>query len=159
MIKKLFYVKLLTASVLFANSPVTPESVLPNNVDSAIATNPFNGKQAVVRKGTIGTTIINVARLNQLLDKEKLSAEEVEEFQAICAIERNLINSLDVLGMFDIFSPAEWLNSDQMPGRIYVAMLYLEAYPEKITSEMEKQLEHIATTAQSSLVKQLAAQL
>lgn len=158
MIKKLCFASLFTSSILIAN-PATPESLIPDGTDRTSFTNPFNGIQGEARKGTIGSTIINVARLNQLLDQKEMTDEERDEFQAICLIEKNLIESLNVLGMFDLFSPEEWLNSDIMPGRIYVIMLYLQTHPEQITPEMKKQLEHIAATAKSSFVKELAAQL
>lgn len=117
----------------------TPESILPAGVDSAISTNPYTGESGPARKGTVAATLNNIALLNKLLS-EKLSSNDPTKLQGIIEAITSLIPSLRVIGIFDLFTPEEWLSSDTQPGRLLAAVLYLQQYPQNITSKIKKRL-------------------
>lgn len=139
-----------TQQICFADAPVksignsqkkvfTPESILPANVDSAIATNPYTGESGPARKGTVAATLNNIALLNTLLS-EKISSDDQIKVQEIIKAITSLIPSLRVIGVFDLFTPEEWLSSETQPGRILAAVQYLQKYPQDITSKIKKRL-------------------
>ncbi|MGD9592189.1 MAG: hypothetical protein AB7V32_06680, partial [Candidatus Berkiella sp.] len=67
---KQFSLALLLSGILMSTAiaaPITPEKLLPNGKDSAVFTNPYTGEKGEVRKGTIGSTILNIHQLNTLL--------------------------------------------------------------------------------------------
>ena len=56
-----------------------------------------------------------------------------------------LLSSLRVIGVFDLFSPQEWLSDDCQPGRTLVILLYLQHYPKEITNVIREcliQIQH-----------------
>lgn len=83
--------------------------MLPAGIDEAEVTNPYTGEKRNARKGTVAATINNIALLNKLLlepissaASEKLIKESIDEM-------RKLMPSLKVIGVFNIFTPEEWL--------------------------------------------------
>ena len=104
---------------------LTPEDLLPAGVDSIIAINPQTGESGPARKGTIGATLNNVALLNTLLS-EKVLPNNQKKIQDVTEAIASLIPSLKVLGVFDLFTPEEWLSSEAQPGRVLAAVLYLQ---------------------------------
>jgi hypothetical protein len=117
----------------------TPERILPAGVDSNISTNPYTGESGPARKGIIAATLNNVALLNTLLS-EKLSLNDSTKVQEIIGAITSLIPSLRVVGVFDLFTPEEWLSSETQPGRVLAAVLYLQKYPQVITPTIKKRL-------------------
>lgn len=117
----------------------TPERILPAGVDSSISTNPYTGESGPARKGIIAATLNNVALLNILLT-EKLSLSDSTKVQEIVGAITSLIPSLRVVGVFDLFTPEEWLSSETQPGRVLAAVLYLQKYPQVITPAIKKHL-------------------
>lgn len=117
----------------------TPESILPTGVDNTISTNPYTGESGSARKGTVAATLNNIALLNTLLS-EKISSNDPTKIQEIIEAITSLIPSLRVVGVFDLFTPEEWLSSDTQPGRVLAAVLYLQKYPQDITSKIKKRL-------------------
>ncbi|MBM3468383.1 MAG: hypothetical protein FJX71_02995 [Alphaproteobacteria bacterium] len=113
----------------------TPEKLLPPGIDSTTVTNPYTGEQGTARKGTVAATLNNVALLNKfLLDKDSKDGEE-----AVQAI-KQLIPSLKCVGIFNLFTPMEWLTTPDQPGRILAVALLLQAYPSEFTPEIEAKL-------------------
>lgn len=121
------------------NKAFTPERILPAGVDSSISTNPYTGESGPARKGIIAATLNNVALLNTLLS-EKPSSSDSTKVQEIIEAINSLIPSLRVVGVFDLFTPEEWLLSETQPGRVLVAVLYLQKYPQNITPAIKKHL-------------------
>ncbi|MBY0501051.1 MAG: hypothetical protein K2P93_03505 [Alphaproteobacteria bacterium] len=117
----------------------TPERILPAGVDSNISTNPYTGESGPARKGIIAATLNNVALLNTLLS-EKSSISDSTKVQEISETIISLIPSLRVVGVFDLFTPQEWLSSETQPGRVLAAVLYLQKYPQDITPTIKKRL-------------------
>ncbi|KAB2832319.1 MAG: hypothetical protein F9K49_08305, partial [Caedimonadaceae bacterium] len=117
----------------------TPESVLPAGADSTVSTNPYTGESGPTRKGTVAATLNNVALLNTLLS-EKSSSSDSTKVQEIIEAITSLIPSLRVIGVFDLFTPEEWLSSETQPGRVLVTVLYLQKYPQDINSNIKKRL-------------------
>ena len=117
----------------------TPESVLPTGVDSTFSTNPYTGESGPARKGTVAATLNNIALLNALLS-EKISSNDQIKAEAIIEAMTSLIPSLSFVGVFDLFTPEEWLSSKTQPGRVLAAVLYLQKYPQNITSEIKQRL-------------------
>lgn len=120
----------------------TPESILPAGVDNSLSTNPYTGESGTARKGTVAATLNNVALLNKaLLEK----VENKEQIDSLMAAISNLIPSLQYIGVFDLFTPEEWLSDVSQPGRILAALLYLEKFPQKKTKQIDVHLHHIQT--------------
>ena len=121
----------------------TPEKLLPAGVDVTEAVNPYTGEKGTARKGTVAATVSNIAILNQLLLAEPADSDnaKIDEFaEAI----KKLLPSLRVVGMFDFFTVAEWLEHDELqPGRTLVAVYYLHQYPQEITADIKRQLKSI----------------
>lgn len=122
--------------------PATPEKILPKGVDFSQSINPFTGEAAEVRKGTVAATINNVAALNKLL-QENPTPETRTNIEQISKEVCSLLISLRVVGLFDIFSPLEWMSTSSQPGRILIAVLYIEKFPENLTPQIIQQLERI----------------
>lgn len=116
----------------------TPEKILPAGDDYAMVVNPFTGDTKKARKGIVAATLNNIALLNQLLrDGEESKRDQINGIRD--AIDQ-LIPSLKAVGIFDLFSIEEWLNDRHQPGRIFVAILYLNHYPEEFTKQIEIKL-------------------
>lgn len=120
----------------------TPESVLPEGVDTTISTNPYTGESGPARKGTVAATLNNIALLNTLFMQEGSSKNQEKERVITQAI-TSLIPSLRFIGVFDLFTPDEWLASETQPGRILAVVLYLQKYPQEITPQIKERLLHI----------------
>lgn len=116
----------------------TPESVLPNGIDSTISTNPYTGESGETRKGTVAATLNNVALLNKLLLAEPFT--NTDKIEKLIIINTSLVPSLRVIGLFNMFSVDEWLASNEQPGRILTAVLYLQKYPKEITPAIRNRL-------------------
>lgn len=133
------------SSLSFANNAFTPEKMLPAGIDEAEVTNPYTGEKRKARKGTVAATINNIALLNKLLlepissaASEKLIKESIDEM-------RKLMPSLKVIGVFNIFTPEEWLNiqDSKQWGRVTCVLLYLEKYPDIINTEIKLRIKAI----------------
>lgn len=138
-------IKLITMGLASLNlgsikaAPFTPEAILQEGVDSTISINPYTGESGTARKGTVAATLNNVARLNQLLSQEETEQQREEIRQISDAIDQ-LIPSLQVIGVFDMFEPTYWIGSGEQPGRILALSLYFKHYPEKYTPALREQL-------------------
>lgn len=93
-----------------------------------------------VRKGTIFTTVMNARLFDQLITEEA-SEEKIQKINAVVHDINELIPSLDSMGMFDFFTPIEWLqDGEKQPGRALVALLYLQANPAKLKDNVRHYL-------------------
>ncbi len=88
----------------------TPAKILPAGVDSTVSTNPYTLESGEVRKGSFAATVNNVALLNKMLPHE--TAQDAEDINDILASIKALLPSLRVVGMFDLFTTAEWLSTE-----------------------------------------------
>ena len=120
-------------------SPFTPESILPAGVDSSISINPYTGESGNARKGTVAATLNNVARLNQLFLQEETPEQKNAIVEISNAIDQ-LIPSLQIVGMFDLFEPIHWIGEGEQPGRVLALLLYFKHYPEKCTPALRGRL-------------------
>lgn len=130
----------------------TPESLLPAGVDDTVITNPFTGESGHARKGTVGATLNNIALLNRLMVDVK-KAEDEKYIQEILASVKTLIPSLKVIGVFDVFNLEEWVRTTEQPGRVMVALLYLQKYPEALTPGIKNHLEALYKTTKLKMLK------
>lgn len=128
----------------------TPEAILPAGADYTMSTNPYTGESGRARKGIIAATLNNVVLLNQLLTSKD---SDEEQFGAIVLAVKDLIPSLQVVGIFDFFKIDEWLNTKDQPGRILVAVLYLQRNQERMTLELKKELQNIFHSTTSIRLK------
>ena len=124
------------------NEVFTPETVLPSGVDSTTSTNPYTGESGPARKGTVAATLNNIALLNSLLSEQASPENQVKTDKVIEAI-TSLIPSLRFIGVFDLFTTEEWLSAKDQPGRVLVAVLYLQKYPQNITPAIKQLLMQI----------------
>jgi hypothetical protein len=136
----------------------TPESILPAGVDSTTSTNPYTGESGTARKGTVAATLNNVAKLNQLLSQEE-NAERKQEILEISNAINQLIPSLQVIGMFDLFEPSHWIGSGEQPGRILALSLYFKHYPEKYTPALKEQMLQVKGKIASPYLREQLASL
>ncbi|CRX39206.1 DUF7709 family protein [Estrella lausannensis] len=127
------------------NKVSTPEDILPDGDDHTVATNPFTGFQGKARKGTVAATLNNIALLDGLLQEDAGQDQIAEIKRAIT----ELLPSLKATGIFDLFTPGEWICSQNHPGRVYVALLYLQHYPEEISEEIAHQLRELQRKVQN----------
>lgn len=130
----------------------TPESILPAGVDETLITNPFTGESGHARKGTVGATLINIALLNKAL-AETMTAEDEKYIQEVLENVRTLIPSLKVIGMFDVFNIEEWVSAPSQPGRVMVALLYVQRYPDALTPRIKNHLEVLEKTTKIKMLK------
>jgi len=154
--KKLLMAAICLAPVFFFNSAqskaFTPEGILPEGVDSTVSVNPFTGESGFARKGTVAATLNNVALLNSLLQKNS-DAADLEEIRKITEAIEQLLPSLKVIGVFDLFTIQEWIATDYQPGRIYAALLYLKKYPECLDEAIVERLKKIKQTTSSDYLR------
>lgn len=120
----------------------TPEKLLPPGIDSNISVNPYTRESGPTRKGIIAATLNNVVLLNRLIS-EPASKENQQKIQNLVEAITPLLPSLRVVGVFDFFSPEEWMGSEEQPGRTLIAVLYLQKYPENITPEVNERLKQL----------------
>ncbi len=92
-----------------------------------------------VRKGTIGTMMKNVA----LFEKNKDPSKRGQILHEIESDIGELIPSLKALDMFEFFSIIEWLEDPKREGRILVALLYLQQFPEKMSLDVQVKLNEL----------------
>lgn len=130
-------------------SVFSPESILPAGVDESISTNPYTGESGPARKGTVAATLNNVALLNAALLEKK---EDPLRINALMEAVSTLLPSLRAIGVFDLFTPAEWLSDTTQPGRIMAALLYIERYPDKIALPLKHQLHALQQKTKIRLV-------
>lgn len=117
----------------------TPESVLPDGVDTMSVTNPFTGRSRPARKGTVAATLNNVALLNTKLQEKNITDTDWTLIQEIQSHIIKLLPSLDVIGVFDLFDAEEWISDTQL-GRTMTITLYLKENPSKVTDSVKKKL-------------------
>lgn len=129
----------------------TPEGILPAGVDNTVSINPYTGESGPARKGTVAATLNNIALLNTLLS-EKNSPNDHAKAEKIIEAMAALIPSLRVVGVFDLFTPEEWLSSEAQPGRVLAAVLYLQTYPQNITPEIKQRLLQIQAQTESKML-------
>lgn len=140
-----FFWCLLGTGVAIAQ-PVMPKDMLPAGVDSNVSVNPYTGESHEARKGTIAATIQNVVFLNQALSQNEKNVEAY--IQAL----RDLMPSLSAVGLFDFFTPQEWIDHNVQPGRTLCAVLYFQTYPERLTPEIKNQLKAVRQKTQSKVL-------
>lgn len=97
----------------------------------------FNVGETSARKGSIAATIANVTALNHFIFSQK---DVHKELQSILKDQKELIAALHITGMFDLFKLEEWLNPVHGEGRCWVAVLYLQEYPEKMNNSIKEYL-------------------
>lgn len=129
----------------------TPESVLPAGVDTALSTNPYTHESAVARKGTVAATLNNIVLLNQQLLAVP-SQENDQKTQKLIEAITALIPSLRVIGVFNLFTPDEWVRSSGQPGRVLAAILYLQKYPQEVTPSLKQALQDISKNTKIKLL-------
>ncbi|MBA3237552.1 MAG: hypothetical protein H0T62_04285 [Parachlamydiaceae bacterium] len=136
----------------------TPESILPPGVGSTISTNPYTGESGHARKGIVAATLNNIALLNTLLTENTSANNQLKIDKIIDAI-TPLISSLRFVGIFDFFTPYEWLSTDTQPGRCLVAILYLQQNPQNITTETKQFLVQIQDQTKIKLLSEAIKQI
>ncbi len=124
----------------------TPHKILPDGIDGAISINPYTGEQGPARKGTVAATINNVALLNKVLMAE---TPDEKHIRALADAMKDLIPSLRYIGVFDFFSIEEWVARGDQPGRVFVAVLYLQRYPKELTPALREKLETLQDQTKS----------
>lgn len=135
-----------------SDAPFTPESILPDGVDVSTSINPYTQESGKVRKGTVAAMLNNVAKLNLLLVKED-GRKVAEEVQALIQAIDELIPSLQIIGMFDLFEPSLWIGRGEQLGRAAVVLLYFKQYPDKWTPELKQHVLSLKNVALSSHLK------
>ena len=145
LILNLFIVLEIMSSLSFADNAFTPEKMLPAGIDEAEVTNPYTGEKRKARKGTVAATINNIALLNKLFLEPISSAVSEELIKESIEEMRKLMPSLKVIGVFNIFTPEEWLNiqDSKQWGRVTCVLLYLEKYPDIINSDIKSRIKAI----------------
>lgn len=121
--------------VLTVAQAVTPEDVLAES-------DTYADLQGVrIRKGTVGATLQNVKSINELVAADPQIEQNDPQLQQLLTDQRALIPSLVALGLFDLFSPAEWVNPVQEEGRLWIGVLMLQAHPERMSENAMQLLE------------------
>ena len=153
---KFFAIVVLSMAWMFQGSaaPFTPQMILKDGVDQTISVNPYTQESGEVRKGTVAATLNNIARLNQLLLQEHSQGREEEIKALIIAIDQ-LIPSLKVVGMFDLFEPIYWIGQGEQMGRIVTLSLYIKHYPEKDTAHLRQKILLLTHTVTSPSLEEL----
>lgn len=126
----------------------TPEDILPDGDDHTTSVNPFTGFQGKARKGTVAATLNNIALLNKLLSNNE-NQEQIENIKKTVV---GLMPSLKAIGIFDFFTPLEWISSEHL-GRTYIALLYLHYYPNEINQEVLDKLKKMNLTTKNPFLQ------
>lgn len=119
-------------------SGFTPQDILADGKDFTISTNPYTGESGKVRKGTVAATINNVALLNEKLVQHAFTSDKNLELEItnILNLIIELLPSLKVIGLLDLFKIKEWLADFTQQGRILIAIIYLRYNPHELTKEV-----------------------
>ena len=115
---------------------VKPEDVLTDRTNHAQFSGGVRG-----RKGSIAATLKNIQIFDQHLKKrEEIVLPDMEQ-----AIEdqKELLPVMRGVGIMELFSIEEWLQSEDALGRVFYALMYLEAFPEKISKPVIQRLSEI----------------
>lgn len=110
-----------------------------------------------VRKGTIAATMLNAKAFDEI---QKISdpAERKMALEALRTEQSALIEGLDAVGLFEFFTPIEWLKKDgKNEGRAWIALLYLQRFPAAISEEVKAELRILAEQASHELLEEIAA--
>lgn len=94
------------------------------------------------RNGTVSVVLSHVTALNRLL-LEPSTQETDRLIQQMVDSLKPMLSSIYSIGLFNLFVPQEWLRDPSKPGRIMVAALYLQKYPEEITPATEIRLNQL----------------
>lgn len=148
--KKLLILFLMNTSLICA-APYTPQTILQDGVDSSISINPYTLESGQVRKGTVAATLNNIAKLNKLL-QEATTPEQENEIKAIVEAIDQLIPSLQIVGMFDLFEPVHWMGQKEQMGRIVALALYFKHYPEKDKWGLRQQIRTLEVRVSSPTI-------
>lgn len=108
------------------------------------------------RNGTVSVVLSNIAALNKLLFEPSTQETERRVQQMIDSL-KSMLNSIHAIGLFNLFVPQEWLRDPSKPGRIMVAALYLQKYPEEITPAIQIRLDQLID--QENQIPRLANEL
>ncbi|MBY0282298.1 MAG: hypothetical protein K2W94_09150 [Alphaproteobacteria bacterium] len=133
-------------------SPVTPETILPDGIDKSIIINPYTNQKIEGRKGSVAAAIHNITLLNKLLNFEELTSKQLNELAHIETAMKEVIPVLAGVGIFDLFTINEWLNSNDQPGRVFVGLLYLEQNLSKINEPTKGELKKIKQITKVSVI-------
>lgn len=137
-----------SATAAFA---VSPADVLSESQNEAQL------KGISVRKGTIAATMLNAKAFDEI-QKIFDPAERNMALEALRTEQGALIESLDAVGLFEFFTPIEWLKKDgQNEGRAWIALLYLQRFPRAISEEVKGELRILAESASNELLVEIAA--
>lgn len=98
----------------------------------------------LARKGSVAAMLLNARALDELLPQPSSSAKE-EELGKILADIRSLVPTLHAIHLFEFFSPLEWLQAQprSQEGRIVIALLYLQQYPQLMNRDILNRLQQI----------------
>lgn len=98
----------------------------------------------LARKGTIAAAVLNAGYLEELLPQPQSKTRD-SKIQAIIQDIHSLLPGLQALGIFQFFSPIEWIQQRKIlkEGRILIITLYLQTHPELVDEELRKALEEI----------------
>lgn len=153
---KLLRLSLLSCALMaqIMAAPFTPQMILQDGEDQSISINPYTQESGEARKGTVAATLNNIALLNQIILKEPSPGREEEIKATIQAIDQ-LIPSLKVIGMFDLFEPRYWVGQGEQIGRIVVLSLYFKQYPEKDTEQLKLKIRSLTTQISSPTLREL----
>jgi hypothetical protein len=107
-------------------------------------------------KGAIASTILFANELEELLKKPPTAERNRQVEEAIQNI-RALCPALQVVALFDFFTPLEWLHSlpSLREGKAFVAILYLQQYPQSLTHEIRSRLDQLKKIATPELKKEI----
>lgn len=151
---KYFFKKMAVLLILFFQcfqlDALLPSDILPDQVQGRIL-----GDNVFVRKGTVFAMMQN-ARLFDKVREMPESAEKEEKLAQIKLDLKNIMPGLKANGLFDFFQPIEWLEAKgDEEGRIFVALIFLEMYPEKKDEVIYARLCELTQTASLAVKDQL----
>ncbi|MFQ3307353.1 MAG: hypothetical protein ACI8ZF_000601 [Candidatus Midichloriaceae bacterium] len=126
-IRYLFLFIILFDNTLYAS--VRPKDILKNDADSAVVTNPYTKEEGGARKGAISAAINNIVELNTLLESHGDSKQNKAKILNSLQVIDELIPSVKIAGMFNLFPPEMWMSDQTQLGKIAVGILYFNYYP------------------------------
>lgn len=124
---------LMTALLVHVGTAVvaaTAEDVFANGLQSSA----INGIE--VRKGTIKALIENTLYLNIHLKYDDSGDKTLSSIKDI----RDSIQALNAVGVFETFPAADWFQYEDKPGNIMAGVLYLQQFPDQMTSDLKNTL-------------------
>ncbi len=116
--------------------------------------------EVIDSKEAISKTFENVIEFQKLALALTLDDKQLKDaLKKLTEQQRALSVSLNNSGIFKIFRPLDWMQNESQEGKIFVALIYLQKYPQYATPKTVERMKQIAQNPSQTLKPILDATL